>query len=595
MASTEAGFDAATSKVAAQQQLQSSTRGELRGARARPEELLQVQKKTFTKWANAYLIKRKAKIDDLFEDLKDGIILSALLEIISASKFKTRINMKPRMKLQQLENLNGCFSFLKEQEFKIVNIGSSDINNGHPTLTLGLMWTIILRFQVAEIDIDGVSGKAGLLLWVKRSLAPYEGEPHRIGVNNFKGDWSNGLAFCALIHRYKPDIISMAGRTAEDALQNLADAFDAAETHLGVTCLLEADDVIRAPDEKSIITYVAWLYQHFSETQNSTKSIISIVRAIETTQRHDLWKAQYTAGAMVLVQWLRRMTQEFAEVPECKSGEQLKAIFVSFSMHQRKAKPQMRGQQLQLEHILNSLASSCRLNQRPKFEPEISTDALSAAWEQLHFAEEAYKRQLLQQHMRWKHADMAVRKLGAVANKIEAWTDGKLKYLKGQPGGRKASMLLKREQRGGGRRATTKPMASVPEGGAGAAAGEQFGAEFTQVTEEGDDEGGESPQCATRRVSARGRGSVARRGSVFDSDSDSDDSGGDTGDDAADEDNHAAVIASSTEAQSRLDIAAVTGLQLESYGAEALGLVAMLQEVDQQHDDYQVRGAGAPS
>jgi hypothetical protein len=82
---------------------------------------------------------------------------------------------------------------------------------------------------------------------------------------------------------------------------------------------------------------------------------------------------------------------------------------------------------------------------------------------------------------------------------------------------------------------------------------------------------------------------------VFDSDSDSDDSGGDTGDDAADEDNHAAVIASSTEAQSRLDIAAVTGLQLESYGAEALGLVAMLQEVDQQHDDYQVRGAGSPS
>ena len=61
--------------------------------------------------------------------------------------------------------------FLTENGVALVNVGSSDIVDGNQKITLGLIWSIILRFQVADINVNGVSGKQGLLLWVQRLLA----------------------------------------------------------------------------------------------------------------------------------------------------------------------------------------------------------------------------------------------------------------------------------------------------------------------------------------------------------------------------------------------------------------------------------------
>jgi len=36
------------------------------------------------------------------------------------------------------------------------NIGAEDIMDGNPRLILGLIWTIILRFQIQEIEIEVV-------------------------------------------------------------------------------------------------------------------------------------------------------------------------------------------------------------------------------------------------------------------------------------------------------------------------------------------------------------------------------------------------------------------------------------------------------
>uniref|UniRef100_A0A1I7XGQ6 Calponin-homology (CH) domain-containing protein n=1 Tax=Heterorhabditis bacteriophora TaxID=37862 RepID=A0A1I7XGQ6_HETBA len=91
-----------------------------------------IQKKTFTKWVNKHLTKyyirvlnnylTGGKVDDLFKDLQDGFKLIALLEALTG-----------------------------ERLIKLVNIRPEDIVEGNGKLTLGLIWTIILNFQVSVI------------------------------------------------------------------------------------------------------------------------------------------------------------------------------------------------------------------------------------------------------------------------------------------------------------------------------------------------------------------------------------------------------------------------------------------------------------
>lgn len=67
-------------------------------------------------------------------------------------------------------------------------------------LTLGMLWTIILRFAIAGLSEEGMSAKQGLLLWCQRKTEPYK----NVDVKDFSPSFHDGLAFCALIHRHRP-------------------------------------------------------------------------------------------------------------------------------------------------------------------------------------------------------------------------------------------------------------------------------------------------------------------------------------------------------------------------------------------------------
>lgn len=57
----------------------------------------------------------------------------------------------------------------------------AEICDGTPKLTLGMIWTIILRFAIQDISVEELSAKEGLLLWCQRKTAPYK----NVNVQNF--------------------------------------------------------------------------------------------------------------------------------------------------------------------------------------------------------------------------------------------------------------------------------------------------------------------------------------------------------------------------------------------------------------------------
>ncbi len=159
-----------------------------------------IQKKSFTKWVNSILKKVSLEVEDLYKDLSDGTKLLALLECLTGAK-----NLKPgknnKLRVHKLENVGMALHFLHANHVKLENISADNIVDGNPTLTLGLIWTIILRFQVSEIHFEGdaKSAKDALLLWCKKCTKNYE----NVNITNFTTSWKDGLGFNAIIHAHR--------------------------------------------------------------------------------------------------------------------------------------------------------------------------------------------------------------------------------------------------------------------------------------------------------------------------------------------------------------------------------------------------------
>ncbi|XP_072647928.1 EH domain-binding protein 1-like protein 1 isoform X6 [Canis lupus baileyi] len=98
-----------------------------------------------------------------------------------------------------------------------------------------------------------VSSSQSLLEWCQEVTAGYRG----VRVTNFTTSWRNGLAFCAILHRFHPDKIDYASLDPLNIKQNNKQAFDGFAA-LGVSRLLEPADMVllSVPDKLIVMTYL---------------------------------------------------------------------------------------------------------------------------------------------------------------------------------------------------------------------------------------------------------------------------------------------------------------------------------------------------
>ncbi|XP_062051757.1 spectrin beta chain, non-erythrocytic 2 isoform X1 [Lepus europaeus] len=392
--------------------------------KALADEREAVQKKTFTKWVNSHLARVTCRVGDLYSDLRDGRNLLRLLEVLSGETLPKPT--KGRMRIHCLENVDKALQFLKEQKVHLENMGSHDIVDGNHRLTLGLVWTIILRFQIQDISVETEdnkekkSAKDALLLWCQMKTAGYP----NVNVHNFTTSWRDGLAFNAIVHKHRPDLLDFESLKKCNAHYNLQNAFNLAEKELGLTKLLDPEDVnVDQPDEKSIITYVATYYHYFSKMKALAVEGKRIGKVLDHAMEAERLVEKYESLASELLQWIEQMIVTLNDRQLANSLSGVQNQLQSFNSYRTVEKPPKFTEKGNLEVLLFTIQSKLRANNQKVYTPRegrLISD-INKAWERLEKAEHERELALRTELIRQEKLEQLAARFDRKAAMRETW------------------------------------------------------------------------------------------------------------------------------------------------------------------------------
>ncbi|XP_075905519.1 dystrophin isoform X3 [Nelusetta ayraudi] len=315
--------------------------------KCRSDEREDVQKKTFTKWVNSQLTKtRKPTVEDLFSDLCDG---RRLLELLEGLVGHEQVRLERGItRVHSLNNVNRALQILQKNNVELVNIGAADIVDGNHKLILGLIWSIIVHWQVKDVMKDVMAGlqqtnsEKILLSWVRQNTRQYP----QVNVVNFSSSWNDGLAFNALLHSHRPELFDWSSVEKKmSVIDRLEHAFSKAEQHLGIERLLDPEDVaVPHPDKKSVLMYVTSLFQvlpqsismeAIAEVETLPRPASTTVMRVTTEQHYEI-QTQQRFSQQITVSVAQGRVRSPSPQPRYKSYAYTQAAYVTSPEQKRR-------------------------------------------------------------------------------------------------------------------------------------------------------------------------------------------------------------------------------------------------------------------
>ncbi|XP_017765388.1 PREDICTED: filamin-A isoform X1 [Eufriesea mexicana] len=226
---------------------------------------VEIQANTFRNWVNEHL---KHAVDsangpviDLVEDFRDGTRLCALVEVLTKRRLP-RWNPRPANQHHHLENVSTALQAIEADGVKLVNIGNVDIVNGNLKLILGLIWSLIVRYQIGKSKFPP---RKLMLAWLKAVLPECR-------VNNFTTDWNSGVYLSALLDYCQPGLFSHWRRLdPNDSVYNCRKAMEISKREFDIPMVLEPE-YLASPylDELSGMTYLSYFMKEGSPGFHAT-------------------------------------------------------------------------------------------------------------------------------------------------------------------------------------------------------------------------------------------------------------------------------------------------------------------------------------
>ncbi|XP_027713118.1 F-actin-monooxygenase MICAL3 isoform X1 [Vombatus ursinus] len=125
---------------------------------------------------------------------------------------------------------------------------------------------------------ESVARSSKLLGWCQRQTDGYAG----VNVTDLTMSWKSGLALCAIIHRYRPDLIDFDSLDEHNTEKNNQLAFDIAEKELGISPIMTGKEMasVGEPDKLSMVMYLTQFYEMFKDSIPSSVTLDAEEKAV---------------------------------------------------------------------------------------------------------------------------------------------------------------------------------------------------------------------------------------------------------------------------------------------------------------------------
>ncbi|XP_030839964.1 MICAL-like protein 1 isoform X2 [Strongylocentrotus purpuratus] len=135
-----------------------------------------------------------------------------------------------------------------------------------------------------------LKGTKALQSWCVKVTAGYP----NVKVENMTKSWKDGLAFCAVIHHFRPELIDFNSLSKKNIRENCTLAFEVAERELGIPALLDPEDMVSmaSPDKLSILTYLSQYYNFFKNKESASGKDVEVSDKGKEIRRRSFKKAK---------------------------------------------------------------------------------------------------------------------------------------------------------------------------------------------------------------------------------------------------------------------------------------------------------------